>query len=113
MSWSNAPAANIESEETIMSSPSLPREKIPWFPTINYDLCKGAKECLAFCPSNVFAWDETRARTIVTNPYSCTVGCSNCVRICPNGAIVFPGMDDFAATLKRLRSELQPKPTVG
>ena len=58
MSRSNAPAANIESEETIISSPSLPREKIPWFPTINYDLCKGAKECLAFCPSNVFAWDE-------------------------------------------------------
>ena len=44
-----------------MASPSLPREKIPWFPSISYDLCKGTKDCLAFCPTNVFAWDETRA----------------------------------------------------
>jgi len=96
-----------------MGSPLLPREKIPWFPSINYDLCKGVKECLAFCPSNVFAWDEPRARTIVASPYSCTVGCSNCVRICPNHAIAFPDMEELAATLKRLRSEMRQKPAVG
>ncbi len=95
-----------------MGSPSLPREKIPWFPSINYDLCKGTKECLAFCPGNVFAWDEAKASTIVANPYSCTVGCSNCVQICPNQAIAFPGMEEFAATLKRLRSEMQQKSAV-
>ncbi len=96
-----------------MSSSAIPREKIPWFPSINYDLCKGTKECLAFCPTNVFAWDEAGARTIVANPYSCTVGCSNCVRICPNQAITFPDMEELAATLKLLRSEIQEKPAVG
>lgn len=90
-----------------MASPSLPREKIPWFPSISYDLCKSTKECLAFCPTNVFAWDEAGARTVVANPYCCTVGCSNCVRICPNQAIAFPDMAEFATTLKRLRSEMQ------
>jgi ferredoxin len=49
----------------------------------------------------------------VANPYSCTVGCSNCVRICPNEAITFPDMEELAATLKRLRSEMQQKPAVG
>ncbi len=90
----------------------VPRAKIPWFPSINYDLCKGTKDCLAFCPSNVFAWDEGRARTIVVGPFSCTVGCSNCARICPNHAITFPDMEEFAATLKRLRSEMQQRSAV-
>ena len=96
-----------------MVNASLPREKIPWFPSIDSDLCKGSKECLTFCPSNVFTWDEAGARTMVANPYSCTVGCSNCVRICPNEAITFPDMEELAATLKRLRSEMQQKPAVG
>jgi NAD-dependent dihydropyrimidine dehydrogenase PreA subunit len=88
-----------------MVNPSLPREKIPWFPSINYDLCKGAKECLAFCPNHVFVWDEVGARTIVANPYNCTVGCDNCVQICPNHAITFPDMEELAAKLQCLRSE--------
>lgn len=96
-----------------MANASLPRERIPWFPSINYDLCKGSKECLAFCPNNVLAWDEAGARTVVANPYNCTVGCSNCVRICPSQAITFPDMEELAATLKRLRSEMQQKPVVG
>jgi len=96
-----------------MVNASLPREKIPWFPSINYAACKGAKECFAFCPNNVFAWDEAGARLIVANPYNCTVGCNNCVRICPNQAITFPDMEELAATLKRLRSEMQQKPAVG
>jgi len=29
-----------------MATPQIPREKIPWLPSMNYDLCKGAKECL-------------------------------------------------------------------
>ena len=90
-----------------MGNPSLPREKIPWFPSINYDLCKGAKECLAFCPNNAFAWDEAGARIMVANPYNCTVGCDNCVQICPNHAITFPDVEELAATLQRLRSEVQ------
>ena len=96
-----------------MGSPSLPREKIPWFPSINHDLCKGSKECLAFCPSSVFVWDEASAHVIVANPFNCTVGCSNCVQICPNQAISFPDMEEFAATLKRLRSEMQQNPPAG
>jgi len=86
-------------------NPSLPREKIPWFPSINYDLCKGAKECLAFCPNHVFVWDEVGARTIVANPYNCMVGCDGCVGSCANHAITFPDMEEFGATLRRLREE--------
>jgi NAD-dependent dihydropyrimidine dehydrogenase PreA subunit len=113
ISRSDTPLVNAESKETIMGSSSLLREKIPWFPTMNYDLCKGTKECLTFCPSKVFTWDEVHARTIVANPFSCTVGCSNCVRICPNQTITFPDMEELAATLKRLRSEMQQKPADG
>jgi len=88
-----------------MANSSLAREKIPWFPSINYDLCKGAKECLAFCPNHVYAWEEVGARTIVANPYNCTVGCDNCAQICPAQAITFPDKEELRTTLRRLREE--------
>ncbi len=90
-----------------MANAKIPREKIPWFPSINYDLCRGAKECLSFCPNHVYVWDEQAARIIVANPYNCGVGCDNCVQICPNQAIAFPDKDELAVTLRRLRAEMQ------
>ena len=38
--------------------PSVPREKIPWFPTIDVDACIGDQECVKFCKNDVFVWDE-------------------------------------------------------
>ena len=43
-----------------MQQHQLPREKIPWFPTIAYDACIGDRECLDFCKNGVFSWDEPR-----------------------------------------------------
>ncbi len=89
-----------------MAKAQIPREKIPWYPSINYDLCKGKKECLNFCPNHVFVWDELAARISVANPNNCGVGCDNCVRICPSQAITFPDKAEFTATLRRLRAEM-------
>jgi formate hydrogenlyase subunit 6/NADH:ubiquinone oxidoreductase subunit I len=32
----------------------VPRAKIPWFPTIDYDKCDYCMECDKFCPHHVF-----------------------------------------------------------
>lgn len=32
----------------------IPREKIPWFPIIDYDKCVGCQECFNFCGNGVF-----------------------------------------------------------
>ena len=61
------PKAECLINETVMVNPSIPREKIPWFPSINYDLCKGAKECLAFCPHRVFERRDNGTRLVVAN----------------------------------------------
>jgi NAD-dependent dihydropyrimidine dehydrogenase PreA subunit len=90
-----------------MSVPAIPREMIPWFPTINYGLCTGDRECVEFCPHQVFVWDEATSRTLVASPYSCAVGCDGCTQVCPVGAITFPSKDELRATLRRLRGETQ------
>ncbi|HIP97366.1 MAG TPA: ferredoxin family protein [Anaerolineae bacterium] len=37
---------------------NIPREEIPWWPTIDYDACAGCRECYEFCPNDVFDWDD-------------------------------------------------------
>lgn len=66
-----------------------PREKIPWYPTLNASRCDGCGACIRFCPKGVFSTAEEGVVQVVA-PYRCQVGCSACVRICQLGAISFP-----------------------
>lgn len=88
-----------------MPPTSLPRELIPWFPTIDYDLCLGDQDCFRFCKNQVFVWNPERERPVVENPYNCVVGCQACINICPVEAIRFPSKEELRETLKRLRVE--------
>jgi|YelNatPaOPRAMG01_1025707.scaffolds.fasta_scaffold43944_5 NAD-dependent dihydropyrimidine dehydrogenase PreA subunit len=90
-----------------MTNINIPREKIPWFPTIDPDLCIGDQDCVNFCRNNVLAFDEDTFKVVVVNPYNCVVGCDACAKICPQGAITFPDKDELRATLRRLRAEAQ------
>jgi NAD-dependent dihydropyrimidine dehydrogenase PreA subunit len=81
------------------------REKIPWFPTIDPDLCIGDQDCVEFCKNNVLAFDENTFKVLVVNPYNCVVGCSSCATICPQEAIHFPSQADLRNTLRKLHSE--------
>jgi NAD-dependent dihydropyrimidine dehydrogenase PreA subunit len=95
-----------------MANTSVPREKIPWFPTIDPDLCIGDQDCVNFCKNNVLAFEEDTFKVIVVNPYNCVVGCDACSKICPQDAIRFPDKEEFRVTLRRLRAEAQqPKAT--
>ncbi len=90
-----------------MLAGALPREKIPWFPTVDYDICTGDQECFNFCKNNVFTWDEEKKHPIVASPYNCVVGCQACINVCPVQAISFPSKDELRETIKRLRMDLQ------
>jgi NAD-dependent dihydropyrimidine dehydrogenase PreA subunit len=68
----------------------IPREEIPWFPTVIEGLCNGCKACLNFCPYQVYEWDEGSEKVRVANPYNCFVGCSTCALKCEPKAIMFP-----------------------
>jgi NAD-dependent dihydropyrimidine dehydrogenase PreA subunit len=68
----------------------VPREKIPWFPTVDLDKCAGCQECFKFCSHKVYTWDEENNKTKVVQPFQCVVGCSSCAGMCPSEAISFP-----------------------
>jgi NAD-dependent dihydropyrimidine dehydrogenase PreA subunit len=88
-----------------MANLKVPREKIPWFPTINYDACVHDRECIDFCKNDVFDWNEALGVPEVNRPNNCVVGCDACAKICPSEAISFPPLDEFKATLRKLISE--------
>jgi NAD-dependent dihydropyrimidine dehydrogenase PreA subunit len=81
----------------------IPREAIPWYPTIDPEACLNDSECLQFCTNDVFAAGEKT--TIVANPLNCVVGCSSCTSVCPTDAISFPDQKEFVETLRQLRAQ--------
>jgi len=84
----------------------IPRDRIRWFPTINYAACLADRACIEFCKSGVFEWDESGARVVVAQPLNCVVGCTSCGQICPAEAITFPDKGELKRTLRQLRAEL-------
>lgn len=87
-------------------NPNLPRERIPWHPTINYDACVGDRVCMDFCKNDVFVWDEESQHPIVQNPLNCVIGCDSCAQQCPVEAITFPTKDELRETVRQLRAEM-------
>lgn len=80
----------------------IPREKIPWFPTIDAGKCIGCGTCVDFCKNSVLAFDEVIQKAGVVAPFNCVVECSTCGRLCPEGAISFPEPEAFATVIHRL-----------
>lgn len=69
----------------------IPREEIPWQPTVDAETCIGCTLCFATCGRSVYDMQENKA--VVVNPLNCMVGCSTCATVCPVEAISFPGRD--------------------
>lgn len=73
----------------------IPREEIPWFPTVDAKKCIGCRECITICKNGVLSFDETSQKTTVVNPYNCVIECHTCARLCPADAISFPNTAEF------------------
>jgi NAD-dependent dihydropyrimidine dehydrogenase PreA subunit len=79
----------------------IPREEIPWYPTILEDLCDGCNICLEFCSFRVYERDEESNKVKVVNPFNCQVGCSMCALKCKPKAILFPPLTVLETFRKR------------
>jgi len=67
----------------------IPRQEIPWYPTVDADTCIGCTLCYVSCGRGVYDMQDNKS--VVANPYDCMVGCSTCATVCPVEAISFPG----------------------
>ena len=79
----------------------IPREAIPWYPTIRDELCDGCSVCLEFCSFGVYEYDDKSNKVKVVNPLSCQVGCSMCAPKCKPNAIAFPPLTILETFRKR------------
>lgn len=93
-----------------MRPSTLPRERIPWFPTVDTERCVGDQVCVEFCKNDVYRWDEEHAHPIVANPYHCVLGCNACMELCPVQAISFPAPQELREMIRRLRTEPRAEP---
>jgi NAD-dependent dihydropyrimidine dehydrogenase PreA subunit len=69
----------------------IPREEVPWRPTVDSAACIGCQLCYVTCGRGVYEMKDGVAVEVA--PMECAVGCSTCGNICPTNAISFPTLD--------------------
>ena len=69
----------------------IPRDQIPWLPTVDPDACIGCQLCYVTCGREVYEMHDAHA--VAVDPMNCAVGCTTCANICPTNAISFPTLD--------------------
>lgn len=79
------------SDQTKKTWHGIPREEVPWLPTVDAEACIGCQLCFVTCGRGVYEMIEGVA--IAAEPMDCAVGCSTCGNICPTSAISFPPLD--------------------
>jgi NAD-dependent dihydropyrimidine dehydrogenase PreA subunit len=69
----------------------------------------GSRDCLAFCPQDVFRWDAEAGHAVVTAPFRCVVGCRECAQVCVSHAISFPSTEEWLGVQDGLRVKVREK----
>jgi NAD-dependent dihydropyrimidine dehydrogenase PreA subunit len=84
----------------------IPRNKIPWNPTIDYKKCVNCGKCEDYCKLGVYKLEEKEGKktSIVKNPNKCVVLCTGCDSICPSGAITHQSKKKTREIIKELRN---------
>jgi NAD-dependent dihydropyrimidine dehydrogenase PreA subunit len=80
------------------------RNKIPWYPTINYEKCNRCGTCVEFCSLGVYEFEECQGekRPAVKNPYNCVVLCTGCQEESPADAIMHPSKEKTQKLIEKL-----------
>jgi NAD-dependent dihydropyrimidine dehydrogenase PreA subunit len=85
----------------------IQREKIPWYPTIDYAKCVSCGKCVDYCKLGAYSLEENQGKKhpIVSNPYNCVVLCKGCQDICPSGAISHPSRKKTVELIRKFRKD--------
>ena len=95
-------------EETLKPYLGIPRRLIPWFPTIDRELCSNCGLCVKACKHDAYACLDNSDEVVVASPYHCEVYCESCRFQCPKGAISFPDRRAVKQVIKELRATYPP-----
>ena len=89
----------------------IPRNKIPWYPTIDCEKCFGCGKCVEYCKLGTYGCEEKdgKKRPVVRNPNNCVVLCSGCDTIYPAGAIKHQSKHQTREVIKNLRKNYSIK----
>lgn len=94
--------------ETYKDFLGIPRQLIPWFPTIDKEECTACGLCVKACKHGTYAYSENPGEVVVANPYHCEVYCESCRFQCPVAAITFPDRKAIKVLFKELRKQYPP-----
>ena len=83
----------------------IPRNKIAWGPTINYQKCVSCGKCVDYCKLGVYEFEEKKGTqvSVVKHPNNCVVLCMGCQSQCPANAIRHPSKKATKEIIKNLR----------
>jgi len=97
-------------EEVLKDYLGIPRRLIPWYPTIDVELCSHCGLCVGACKHGTYGYRPgSDGKTVfVENPYRCEVYCESCRFQCPKGAISFPDRKAIKLMFKELRKQYPP-----
>ena len=87
----------------------IPRNLIPWFPSVDEAKCNGCSICVKACKHEVFAYSSSNKQAFVANPYFCEVFCQSCQFQCNEEAISFPDKSRVKEVIKKLREQYPPR----
>lgn len=54
--------------------------------TVDQDACRGCEMCVEICPVDVYTFDDSKAKAVVSIPENC-IACLSCMYVCPSEAI--------------------------
>ncbi len=91
----------MNNSEDLKDYLGIPRKEIPWYPTIDQDLCTGCGLCVSACKHGTYKVSDEKV--FVANPYHCEVFCESCKFQCPVEAISFPNRGEFKNVIRNLR----------
>jgi NAD-dependent dihydropyrimidine dehydrogenase PreA subunit len=85
----------------------VPRNKIPWYPIIDYEKCISCEKCLEYCTLGVFEYEmkEGKKKIVIRNPNNCVVLCLGCDVICHVGAIKHQSKKETLEIIRKLRKK--------
>ena len=109
-------SVNTDKEAEKMSKETfhgIPRNKIPWYPIIDYEKCVNCGKCVDYCKLGVYEFEEDHGtqRLVVKNPANCVVLCNGCDAICLVGAIEHPSKKDTREIIRKLRKAEESSPS--